>query len=120
VIFAQTTQQAAQDFAAQSGPKFVSCTQQTFPQQFAATAPPGATSSNLSVIPVPPPVSTTDAVAYKTTATVHMGTITIPLTIDDVFIRRGRAEIALRFNNVGTPFPPALERQLMQTVLNRA
>ncbi len=115
-----TAAQAQQDFATITSPQFVTCSEQNFPSSFAATAPPGATASGFRVVSERPPVTASGSAAYRLTATVHMGpSITVPLTVDRVYVVKNRTEVVLTFTNVGTPFPATLESQVLTKVLAR-
>ncbi|MEO7520093.1 MAG: hypothetical protein ABIY58_15190 [Acidimicrobiales bacterium] len=120
VAYLATDQEMRRVTGAFAGPQLDDCSQQALSRAVAAGAPEGATPGPVEVAPLDLPPSGDVTSAHRATATVNVGGVKVPITMDYVVVFKGISISRLLFVNPGEPFPQDLQRSLVAKVAGRA
>jgi len=119
--FVHTDAQASAALAAYQTGKGTDCFKQTLTSALPGQLPQGATTSNLAVQQLTFPTLKDGTAAYQASLTVSIASgISVPVYVDLVIFRAGRAEVTLTTVNTGSPFDSGLEKKLAQNLAARA
>ncbi len=118
VQLVHTADLAEADFAALRSDQALGCHKAQIDAEFARQLPPEA-SPQTAIERLELPQFAEETVAFRITATTLERGAQVRRIIDLVFVRKGRAEAAANFLNVGTPFPAELQRTLLQRMVSR-
>lgn len=119
VQLVRTEDLARDDFAALRTDQALSCHKAQIDAEFARQLPPEASPQTAIERQADFPLFAEETVAYRVTATTLEQGAQVRRVIDLVFLRKGRVEASVNFLNVGTPFPPELQRTLLQRMVAR-
>jgi hypothetical protein len=116
----QTDDQASADLAGLQSAKANGCLQQALEPLLKERLPSGLTPSNLSVQQLVFPTLKDGTAAHQASFTIPLAGTSVPVYVDFVFIRAGRAELTLQTTNAGSPFDMKLEQDLANKMTGRA
>jgi hypothetical protein len=112
---------ATADLAAFQSGKGPECFKQTVERALPGRLPAGATTSNLAAQQLDFPTLKDGTAAYQASLTIALGGgISLPVYVDFVMFRAGRAEVTLNTLNAGSPFPADLAKTLAKRMAARA
>lgn len=102
-----------------AGPKFKECATEAFTTDAKRSAPEGATPGPVEVTPLDFPNLAETTSATRINVTMNLAELQVPIFQDFLVFFDGEAVTRMFFLNPGGPFPPTLERSLVDKVLAR-
>jgi hypothetical protein len=118
--FVQTEAQASDDLAAYQGEKATGCLEQAVRTLSQQRLPSGLTPSNLTVQQLQFPTLKDGTAAHQASFTIPASDAQVPVYVDFVIFRAGRAEVTLATTNLAAPFDPKLEEELANKMAGRS
>ena len=118
--FVQTEAQASDDLAGYQGDKATGCLEQAVHALAQQRLPSGLTPSNLTVQQLQFPTLKDGTAAHQASFTIPVADTNVPVYVDFIIFRAGRAEVTLATTNVATPFDPKLEENLANKMAGRS
>ena len=106
--------------AALAGPEFKGCATEAFNTDAKRSAPEGATPGPVEVTPLDYPTRGEATSASRINVTMNLAELQVPIFQDFLVFFDGEMVTRMFFLNPGGPFPPTLERTLVDKVLARA
>lgn len=106
--------------AALAGPKFNDCATKAFTADTIRNAPDGGTPGPVTVTPLTFAPLGQSTSASRANVTMTLGDLPVPINQDLIVVFNGQAVTRMMFLNPGRPFPPDLQRSLVQQVVGRA
>jgi hypothetical protein len=118
--FVQTDAQASADLAGFQGPKATDCLKTALESISKERLPSGLTPSELTVQQLQFPTLKDGTAAHQASFTIPVAGTNVPVYVDFIVFRAGRAEVTLATTNLGSPFDPKLEQDLAKKMADRA
>ena len=118
--FVQSDAQASDDLAGFQGDKASGCLEQAMHSLTEQRLPSGLTPGNLSVQQLQFPTLKDGTAAHQASFTIPVGDTNVPVYVDFIVFRAGRAEVTLATTNLASPFDSKLEQSLAEKMASRA
>ena len=118
--FVQTDAQASSDLAGFQAAKATDCLKQALEAISKERLPSGLTPSGLTVQQLQFPTLKDGTAAHQASFTIPVAGTNVPVYVDFIVFRAGRAEVTLATTNLGSPFDPKLEQDLGKNMAGRA
>ena len=120
VRFVQTVDQASTDLAGFQSDKATGCMQKALEPVIKERLPSGFTPSNLAVQQLVFPTLKDGTAAHQGSFTIPLAGTNVPVYVDFIIFRAGRAEVTLQTTNAGSPFDTKLEQDLAKKMADRS
>jgi len=120
VRFVQTDAQAGTDLAGFQGAKATDCLKQALESISKERLPSGLTPGELTVQQLQFPTLRDGTAAHQASFTIPVAGTNVPVYVDFIVFRAGRAEVTLATTNLGSPFDPKVEQDLAKKMADRA
>ncbi|MBV9284735.1 MAG: hypothetical protein JO176_08965 [Acidimicrobiia bacterium] len=115
----KTGDQASADLAGYQSNKATTCMQQALEPVIKERLPSGFTPSNLAVQQLVFPTLKDGTAAHQGSFTIPLAGTNVPVYVDFIIFRAGRAEVTLQTTNAGSPFDTKLEQELANKMADR-
>jgi len=116
---AQTDGQASADLAGFQTGNATGCLQKALEPVLKERLPSGFTPANLTVQQLVFPALKDGTAAYQASFTIPLAGTNVPVYVDFIVFRAGRAEVTLETTNAGSPFDAKLEQDLAKKMADR-
>ena len=103
-----------------TGPKSQECLTQAFTADAERSKPEASRPGPSTVSPLQVPPAGQKTLSWRVTLTMFLSELQVPIFQDFLVVFDGERVMPMFFLNPGSPFPPDLERQLVQDVVGRA